>query len=229
MSQLKHAVLLIGSPKPKASTSASLGAGFVAPLEAAGVTVETFHAHRVNRTENATAAFIETLNRTDLFVVAFPLYVDTLPYVTLRVFEAVAAHRALSPSEREQRIVCIANCGFPEAHHNEYALQVCEQFAAETGFAWAGGIPIGQGGAISGTPLPEIAGRAHHIVSGFASAAAALLDGGTVPDDVVAQISRPIIPHKVYTGMGTVGWMVQANGQQGVRSLWRKPYEVSDA
>ena len=47
----------------------------------------------------------------------------------------------------------LANCGFPEAHHNRTALEICAQFAAAAGMTWAGGLALGAGGAVHGQPL----------------------------------------------------------------------------
>jgi hypothetical protein len=53
------------------------------------------------------------------------------------------------------RLVGIVNSGFPETHQNAVALAICREFAAQSGFIWAGGLALGAGGAVGGQPLTE--------------------------------------------------------------------------
>jgi hypothetical protein len=89
----------------------------------------------------------------DIVILAFPLYVDGLPYLVTQAFEQIAAHRANETDVWLPLFLAIANCGFPEAAHNATALAICRQFADKAGFAWAGGLALGEGGAISGRSL----------------------------------------------------------------------------
>lgn len=52
--------------------------------------------------------------------------------------------------------MAIANCGFPEANQNRFALAICEQFALETGIQWVGGLALGMGGNISGKSFDKL-------------------------------------------------------------------------
>ena len=81
----------------------------------------------------------------DLFVLSFPLYIDSLPAPVIRAFELIAARRAGAPAEAggQQAMVVVAQCGFPHAEHNAVALEICEHFAGEAGFEWAGGLALG--------------------------------------------------------------------------------------
>ncbi|MBK8047057.1 MAG: NAD(P)H-dependent oxidoreductase [Anaerolineales bacterium] len=150
----KNALLLIGSAKPAGeSSSEALGAYVLERLSAQGITTEVHHVARSLRTEARFQEFLAALDRTDLFILAFPLYVDSLPYLVVDALERIAAHRRAQIAPAQTAFLAISNCGFPESQHNATALAICEQFALETGFAWAGGLAIGAGGAIGGRPL----------------------------------------------------------------------------
>ena len=80
-----------------------------------------------------------------------PLYVDTLPAPVLRSssgwrFAARSRPRCSPPGprrcSRRAMFSALVNCGFPEAAHIAPALAVSAQFAAEAGFAWAGGLAL---------------------------------------------------------------------------------------
>jgi hypothetical protein len=222
MTQPTQITWLIGSPKPKESTSEALGQFFVDQFEGAEVSV--FHAHKVIRHERNQTDFLSALDAADLFVISFPLYVDCLPYVVTRVLELISVHRQGNRSPQGQGMVAISNCGFPEAHHNAIALDICEVFAEETGFAWRGGIAIGGGGVIHGQPLSP-KGVTHRICAAFVDAAVQITRGEAIYPETLSEFERPLIPARAYTTMGTIGWFSQAR-ENDVRwpDLWQKPY-----
>lgn len=90
------------------------------------------------------------VDQADLLILAFPLYVDSLPYLVINALELIAAHRQTQRPPAPTSFVVIANCGFPEAHQNEPALAMCQEFARQAGFVWAGGLALGQGGSLAG-------------------------------------------------------------------------------
>ena len=95
--------------------------------------------------------------RLDLVVLAFPLYVDSLPYLAIEALERIAAHRQAQPAPVRAAFLAIANCGFPEVRHNDTALAICEQFAAVASWRWCWWAGAGRGGAINGQPLARAA------------------------------------------------------------------------
>jgi hypothetical protein len=137
--------------------------------------------------------------------------------------EQIAAHRAGETDIRRPLFVAIANCGFPEAQHNATALAICRQFADDAGLAWAGGLALGEGGAINGQPLAKAGGMVHNVVAALDLAAAALAAGEPVPAEAVALMTRPFIPAWAYMLMGDVGWLVQAGQHRALTRLAQLP------
>jgi hypothetical protein len=105
------------------------------------VQTETLQVYTAFSSPARTALALEKLEAADLVVLAFPLYVDSLPAPVIAALEKIAAQR-LGRSTR-QRFTAIANCGFPEASHNAPALAICSEFARQSGFAWAGSLALG--------------------------------------------------------------------------------------
>ena len=107
-------MLLVGSAKPAGqSTSESLGGYLVQKLAERGIATTTMHVARAMRTEKRTRTPGRS-GRADLVILAFPLYVDSLPYLATEALEQIAAH---VPGDRfpAAPFLAIANCGFPEA------------------------------------------------------------------------------------------------------------------
>jgi hypothetical protein len=222
----QQALLLVGSAKRPRSTSQSLGTYLLERLQEREWETETILLHRALCSEERQGELLAAVDRADLILFAFPLYVDTLPALATRALELVAAHRRDVDPPLDQRLVAIANCGFPEAQHNDTALAICQRFATETGFEWAGGLSLGGGQAINGRPLPDMGGMVRHVTQALDLTAEALAAGRPVPEEAVGLMARQFIPAWLYILMGGIGWRQQAR-QYGVqRQLKARPFEV---
>jgi hypothetical protein len=221
----KNALLLIGSAKPEGSSaSEALGGYLMARLAELGFSVETLSVQRALRTAARTDHLLHAVEAADVFILAFPLYVDTLPYLVTAALEQIAAHRLAAGPASQPLFLVIANCGFPEADHNKSALEICRQFAATAGLRWAGGLARGGGQPLSGRRLEEAGGMARDAVAALDLAAAALAAGQPIPAEAVAQMARPMIPPRLYTALGELGWRQQAWRNGVYRQLGAKPY-----
>jgi hypothetical protein len=231
MTSPKTALLLVGSAKPAGgSTSEALGSYLAQHLQERGIATTTMHVARALRTEEGTAALLAAVDAADVVILAFPLYVDSLPYLVTKALERITAHRLGSHGTAEAAatrpmFLAIANCGFPEAAHNATALAICAQFADEAGFEWAGGLALGEGGAISGRPLAEVSGMAHNVVSALDKVAEALAAGRPAPEEAVALMARPFIPATAYMLLGDLGWLMQAWQNRVLTRLGARPFD----
>ena len=226
MTSPKTALLLVGSAKPAGqSTSEALGSYLAQKLAERDIAFTTMHVARAMRTEERTAALLAAIDAADIVILAFPLYVDGLPYLVTQALEQIAAHRAGETDIRRPLFLAIANCGFPEAQHNATALAICRQFADEAGFAWAGGLALGEGGAINGQPLAKAGGMVHNVVAALDLASAALAEGEPVPAEAIALMARPFIPASAYMLMGDLGWLAQARRNRVLTRLAARPFK----
>jgi hypothetical protein len=159
-----------------------------------------------------------------VLVIAFPLYVDSLPYLVIRAMEHIARHRQARGEGKSQRLVSIANCGFPEAHQNDTALAICRQFAREAGFEWAGGLALGGGEAINGKSLSQVKGMARNVIKSLDLTADALAEGQMVPQEAVGAMATPITPAWAYALLGGMGWKRRAKKHGAQKKLRDRPY-----
>lgn len=225
MNSNEHALLLVGSAKPAgSSTSEVLGDYLLDRLSLEGITGDKILLHRALRTATRMDQMLDAVGASDLLILAFPLYVDCLPHLVTQALERIAAHRARAATVHPVRFLAIANCGFPEASHNETALAICRTFAQQTNMAWAGGLALGGGGAIGGGPLAEAGGRAGTVITALDHVAAALARGEPAPAEAIELMARPLIPPRLYTTLATIGWHTQS-WQNGVhRHLGDRPF-----
>ena len=217
-----HRVLLIvGSPKTKSpSTSGVLGNHLLRRLEGCGWQAEALTLRDRSLGEAHRPSLLEAVDRADLLVLAFPLYIDALPYLVTRALEIIADHRRTSAQTRPQRLVAIVNNGFPEPHQNALALAICGQFAAECGIEWAGGLAMGAGEALSsGRPLsatPALgAPPVRHVMRALDLTADALAAGHPVPAAAVTMIGASPLPFVPLAGWR---WIFKLGGE----ASWRR-------
>jgi NAD(P)H-dependent FMN reductase len=89
----RTALLLVGSPKPGASSSGSLGAYLLEGLEKRGMTTQTLRVAKAVRSDEAVGQLRAAVAAADLVVLSFPLYVDSLPGPATRALELIAGRR----------------------------------------------------------------------------------------------------------------------------------------
>jgi multimeric flavodoxin WrbA len=220
---VRRAALLVGSPRTRKSTSASLGGYLFEQLNVRGIETQTIQIYTSLYSQERMKAMLGAIDRSDLVVLAFPLYVDSLPAPVTAVLEKIAAHR--KENVAPIRFAAIANCGFPEAHHNNTALAICAQFANQTGLTWMGALALGAGeGVVHGVPLNELDGRAIPLKRALDLAAEALTTVNPIPQTAKDLLAKPIIPAWMYTLSGRSGWR-QAAKQYGMeKELKSQPY-----
>jgi len=220
----RKALLIVGSPKTKSpSTSGVLGGYLLGRLKAHGWETESLTLRASLRLGPGQEELLSWTDRADLLLLAFPLYVDSLPFLVTKALEVIASHRQALPNRRPQRLAVIVNNGFPEAVQNAMALAICRQFADQSGIAWAGGLAMGAGEALSSGQSLTASSRSgppvRHVIDALDMAGAALAEGQPVPADAARLIAKCPIPllHSsvwrwLFVKMGNRHWRVRAGG-----------------
>lgn len=98
------------------------------------------------RTGKITTEMIEKLKMADTWVVAFPLYVDSMPSHLLACLKQL---ENISWKPKNLTVYGIANCGFYEGQQAEPALNVLKNWCTKAGCFYKGSLGIGGGGAIA--------------------------------------------------------------------------------
>jgi hypothetical protein len=236
--EIRRALLLVGSPRTRKSSSNALGAYLldqlnaqpggsapaVAAEAAASIETETIYLHPAMRSPEKMQVLLDAVDAADLVALAFPLYVDSLPAPALDALECIAAHRQGRDPSRRQLFAAIANSGFPEVQHSAPALAICETFARQAGFEWAGGLALGGGGVVGGAPLAEGGGKTMGIRGALDLAAEALAQGQAIPDAAQESLGRPVVPHWAYRLMGDWGWRQVSKRYSARKLLKDQPY-----
>ena len=89
--------------------------------------------------------------------------------------------------------MAIVNSGFPETRQNAVALAICQEFAAQSGMRWSGGLALGGGGMIGEQPLNATKRSGlpvKHVIESLDLTAEALAEGRPVPAQAVNLMTK---------------------------------------
>lgn len=225
MLEQKKALLLVGSPKKKRSSSDSLGSYLLDKLSKKEYQIDKLNILSSLKNNSGTDNLLKAAASCDILILSFPLYVDSLPAPVIKAFELIAAHREKNTITKSPKMIAIVNCGFPEALHNRIALDICKCFANKVGFQWAGGLALGGGGRIGGKPLEELGSMVRNITKALDIAAEEIDNGNTISQKAETLMEKKIIPSWLYIFIGSMEWKKQAKKFGVKKDLYAKPYE----
>lgn len=225
MSEVRRALLLIGSPRGPKGVSHQYAVYLARQLERRGLASESVMANRALRSIETAKELVDSARKADVLAIITPLYVDCLPSHLLRVLELLHRDRQQSPGGASQRLMGIINCGFPEGLQTATALRILKKFATESGFAWAGGLGIGAGAMAEGRSLESLGGMASHLTQALDLSAEALAAGRLIPDEAAALAGKSVSPGWLYTLGGNLGWVLRARKNGVLSKINARPYQ----
>jgi hypothetical protein len=81
------------------------------------------------------------------------------------------------------------------------------------------------GGAVSSQRLEAQGGMVRNIIKALDLTADALVNNKSVPDEVIRLMAKSLIPKRMYTTMGNLGWQQQAKRYDVRKKLRDRPYQ----
>jgi len=217
---MTQALLLVGSPRGKKSTSTSVGSYLINILDKRGLKTEILWIDRQLADEEKLSQMLDAVDRADIIILTAPLYDDCQPYIVTRTMEAIAAHLK---NLGNKRFIPIINCAFQEPEHiTSVAIAIYHKFATTVGFKWAGSLAIGGGEMLQGArgkKLEEIGKMAGKVKKALERIANALVADSSFPDESVRAIPdffyKPLIK-KAMSWMNNHGWKSQVKKNGGI-------------
>jgi len=220
-------LLLVGSPRGRASVSRSLGDHLMSLLQERGLAAKELAVHPALADEKKLAELLDAVDACSLLIIAFPLYVDHLPAPLIDMLRRIAERRSGRQGAPAQSLTAIVNCGFPETAHCRPAQEIVRIFAAQAGFHFLGCLALGMGGAVGNRPLAKAGGIVRHQVRALNQAAAYLVDDKEIPEAVIALMGRAMMPRWFYNFVADWGWKRAAKKHGSSRQLRDRPFGES--
>ncbi len=224
MSDSRHFLAMVGSPKMSKSTSGSLANYIFGRMPEEGVVKDIVHVGRALKKEELWSELTSDLEAADTIILVFPLYWDSMPSHLTRGLERLRAHRGTSAPGKTQQLVAIVNNGFAEPEHNLTAIEICKIFAKEMGLEWGGGLIVPGGAAIDGRPLEDAGGMTRKLRTSLDLAVEHMVRGDPIPKEVEDKVAEQIYPAWVNNIFGGIGWRYQKRRVGGKGSLRARPY-----
>jgi multimeric flavodoxin WrbA len=168
---------------------------------------------------------LQLIDNSDLIVLSFPLYVDSLPSQVIKFLELIADHEKKRQFQEKKYFIAIVNSGFPEASQNEIALSICRLFAKQVGFIWLGGLAKGGGEMIAGRPLDEFGGELRFQKKALDLAANAVAKGESITEEAVIFMGTLGYPRWLYTFIGNRGWKQQTKKHMSMNKIYNQPFK----
>lgn len=205
--------LINGSPKVNNSASGALLTDLTGYFSKETEIIEC-SIHKPALSENK----IKELLEAEVWVFAYPLYVDGIPGHLLSCLvqlEEICLHHP------KIHVYGIVNCGFYEGIQAEFALKLLQNWCIKTGFVWGGGIGVGGGGGLAMMPKMEPGqGPKAPIDKSLNALAEKILQCQTQENCYVSVA----FPRFLYQMGAQIGWrqMIKKNGGKK-RDLNKKP------
>jgi multimeric flavodoxin WrbA len=201
---MKSAYIVVGSPRKEGSSSNAIASYLLARLTASGWSVEKGMVGEIVRDETTTASALEQMDKVDLVVLSFPLYVDSLPAPLIKFLEASHDHRK-GTDYHGQKLLAICQCGFPESKQTDLALEICATFAKDAHYDFAGGLAIGGGGAIGSMDIAT-SGMLRKLKQALDMTADAAASGNDMPAAAKDLVGKGLVPRWLYLPIINKRW-----------------------
>lgn len=205
--------LINGSPKVNNSASGTLLEDLKGYLgEKAEVVDFGFHATTISK------EVVEELAKTDVWVFAYPLYVDGIPG---HLLSCLIQLEEACLQNSQIHIYGIVNCGFYEGVQAEFALKLLQNWSAKAGFVWGGGVGVGGGGGFAMMPKLEPGQGPKAPIDKALEILADTILKKEVRENNYVSVAFPRFLYKMGAQMG---WrqMIKANGGK-VKDLGKTP------
>ncbi len=215
-------VLVVGSPKGVQSTSNSVIKYLSNRLEDLGDTTQTFFVNALIRKSEKMQEFLSASKTANTLVLSAPLYNDSQPGSVVKFMEEFSEHWVSEGTDL--RFAAIFNNGFPEAEHNDVALEICEVFARANSLEWIGGLSYAGGQAADGADLVSAGGVARFIRPALDLLAGALSNGESVPAEAMVLSRKYVIPKWLFGFLGKRFWKGKVTEYGTHKRLNDRPY-----
>ena len=239
----KQVTFLMCSPRGENSASHSLGSYMVSLLEAKEISSAYFRIYKTLNYEEKIAEMITAIDQSDIIIISSPLYIDSAPSKTIELMSCINEASKLGKFSQKKRLLFAISCGgFPEYYHNNIALRIYQQFALESEFEWAGGLPIGGAMTYAQHPmstmiqhvrsLPEndprqySYGKATMLLNSVMTASVDYLSKSeVVPPLELQKLEKVMVPLQAFIQGGNGYWHELASKNGVLDKIRDKPYE----
>lgn len=165
----------------------------------------------------------EDIGSSDILIIIFPLYVDSLPSTVVEFL--VNLEQYAKDSKKLTRVYGVVNCGFFEAIQTKYALNIVENFCIKAGYEWRFGVGVGAGEFMRNTKtaIPLKSDVKKELYNAFIEIKNDINNG--FKETKENRFISPNIPKSLFISEGSAGWTEAAKSMSiSEDQLYSKPF-----
>lgn len=140
---------------------------------------------------------INSLLKSDTIVLAFPLYVDSPPSITLKFLDYILDKKI---KINDKKIYVIINCGFREGEQNIIGLNIIKRWCSKVNAKYMGSILIGAGEIVGKEKFRLISQNALKKLNIFANK----IKNKESSEDIITTLD--LINNQMYCYMANISW-----------------------
>jgi multimeric flavodoxin WrbA len=182
------------------------------------------YTHRLVVREEKREYLINLINKADIIIFSFPLYVDHLPAPLIKTMEIIYEMKGNLKRPQNKSLIVISNSGFPEASQIDLAIKICQIFTDEMGFQWKGGLQFGGGEVIHGRDLEDAGRMTESLKKGLKMAGRDLSEDKPISQEAKELVAKQTIPMGMFKLFANLGWRWRALKNWNVFNLKNKPF-----
>lgn len=222
----KKVLLMVGSPKKELSTSNSIGQYMIMNFKKSDCISKTIFIYDSPKDEYHCKDMIDCFNESNIIILSYPLYVDSLPARCIEAFEYITAEKAKKSCISDQIFLAIGNCGFYEKKHLQNSLNICKFFADENNLKWYGGIAIGGGPQIQGKDLLSLGNMTQNLRTALSIVCDSIINGYDIKMDKINKLTNLPEPRFVYSMMANLSFKNAAKKNEVLKNINDTPYTL---
>jgi hypothetical protein len=206
MGSSNNVLIVNGSPRQAQSSSHALGEYVRRECIKKDIDAELVTISAYLKNEALLKEFVSKVETCTMLFLIFPLYVDSLPYTVIRALEVIKKYS--TPGNKEKRVIALSHSGL-DANQNRVAIKICECFARELNYRFAGGLMFGNSTFLNGIPLTQLNRMTMHVQEALTMTVEALATGESVPQRAQRLISKPMVPGPMFLFKIVGNWVMK--------------------
>ena len=188
----KKILIFNGSPKKNKSTSQVLAEFLAIKLLEKENNAGIIRISSCIASEQVLIKQIKQIKESDLIFFIFPLYVDSLPYQVIELFEQIKKHIGSDENNKKITFMALSHCG-SDVTRNQTAVKVCECFSRELHFSFGGVFTLGSSSILNGTNLQALNRMTEKLQTGLEIIGESISTDKPIPQEVQNLMSKPFL------------------------------------
>ena len=180
--------LISGSPKPVNSNSLKF-------LKNISKNIDNYKIFELKKDKYI--KIIENIEKSDVMVFAFPLYIDSPTSITLSFLDYIIDNKI---NLKNKKVYVLINCGFREGEQNITAINIMKNWCGKVGATYSGSIMIGAGEIVGKTKYKFISFSALKKLNEFSSCIKLKKES----KDII--ITMNVLNNRMYCYLANISW-----------------------